>query len=122
MPTSEIIDLCARTAHEVNRAYCLGLGDDSQLPWEEAPQWQRDSALNGALHVLEDPDGSDAASHFSWVAEKLRDGWVYGAEKDAKAKTHPCIVSFSDLPFGQQMKDRLFRAAVLGVAASQEDD
>jgi len=29
----------ARVTREVNRAYCLALGDDSQLPWNDAPQW-----------------------------------------------------------------------------------
>lgn len=37
----------ARVAHEVNRAYCKALGDDSQEVWELAPQWQRDSAIVG---------------------------------------------------------------------------
>ena len=36
----EIKQLAAKTAHEVNRAYCQGLGDYSQLHWEEAPDWQ----------------------------------------------------------------------------------
>ncbi len=37
----------ARVAHEVNRAYCQALGDNSQPAWEDAPQWQRDSAMLG---------------------------------------------------------------------------
>ena len=27
----------ARVCHEVNRAYCKALGDESQLPWVDAP-------------------------------------------------------------------------------------
>lgn len=41
------VEACARAAHEANRAYCLALGDTSQLPWEEALGWQRDSAIKG---------------------------------------------------------------------------
>lgn len=37
----------ARVVHEVNRAYCEALGDTSQPKWEDAPQWQRDSAMLG---------------------------------------------------------------------------
>ena len=37
----------ARVAHEANRAYCLSLGDPSQLPWEEAPDWAKESAIDG---------------------------------------------------------------------------
>ena len=38
------MDSIARVCHEVNRAYCQALGDDSQPTWEEAPEWQRASA------------------------------------------------------------------------------
>jgi len=113
-----IIITCARTAHEVNRAYCFGLGDESQTPWADAPQWQKDSAILGAGFTLANPDAGDSASHDSWLAEKARDGWVYGDTKDPEAKTHPCIVPFDELPLEQQTKDALFRATVLGVAAS----
>ena len=43
MLTAEIAKLC----HEVNRAYCESLGDMSQPRWEDAPDWQRQSAING---------------------------------------------------------------------------
>ena len=38
--------------HEANRAYCKTLGDDSQLPWADAPQWQRDSIIAGVEYRL----------------------------------------------------------------------
>jgi hypothetical protein len=42
----------ARVCHEVNRAYCESLGDMSQPSWEDAPQWQKDSAMLGVkLHT-----------------------------------------------------------------------
>jgi hypothetical protein len=41
----------ARVCHEVNRAYCTSLGDESQLPWDSAPQWQKDSAINGVRFI-----------------------------------------------------------------------
>ena len=61
----------ARVAHEVNRAYCEALGDDSQLPWEDAPQWQRDSALHVVEMHLADPEAGPQASHQAWMAQKL---------------------------------------------------
>ncbi len=119
--SNETIEICARTAHEVNRAYCIGLGDDSQLPWEAAPEWQRDSAITGARFTLENPDAGDSASHDSWLAKKAEAGWVYGETKDLDAKTHPCIMPFEELPADQQAKDSLFRTTVIGVAASRTD-
>jgi len=102
----------ARVAHEVNRAYCEALGDKSQLTWEEAPQWQRDSALLGVKLHTDNPNASASASHESWMAQKLADGWTYGSIKNPDIKQHPCIVPFDALSIAQQAKDYIFRGVV----------
>lgn len=102
----------ARVAHEVNRAYCQALGDNSQPRWEDAPQWQRDSAMLGVQLHTENPDASPAASHESWMAQKAADGWIYGVEKRPDLKQHPCMVPFDALPLEQAAKDFIFRAVV----------
>lgn len=101
----------ARVCHEVNRAYCQSLGDNSQPAWEDAPQWQKDSALLGVELHMSGEHGPEA-SHESWMSQKVADGWIYGAVKDPEAKTHPCIVPFAELPREQQAKDFIFRAVV----------
>jgi hypothetical protein len=107
----------ARMCHEVNKAYCEALGDFSQPAWEDAPQWQKDSAITGVcLHMI-NPDAGPQASHESWMAQKVDDGWVYGAVKRPEAKEHPCIVPFADLPTAQQAKDFIFRAVVHAAVA-----
>lgn len=105
-------EVVAKIAHEVNRAWCAFNGDLSQPAWEDAPEWQRSSAINGVAFHRANPDAGDSASHDSWMAEKLGDGWVYGEVKDPEAKTHPCIRPFEELPADQQFKDRLFRTIV----------
>lgn len=102
----------AQICHEANRAYCKTIGDNSQLPWEDAPTWQRESAVNGVTFHLENADATDASSHENWLAEKVREGWTYGLVKDPAKKEHPCMVPFVELPKEQQMKDRLFRSIV----------
>jgi hypothetical protein len=102
----------ARVCHEVNRAYCQALGDDSQPAWADAPEWQRASALAGVQLHIQQPDAGARASHESWMAQKQADGWVYGPVKDPDAKQHPCIVPFEQLPAEQQAKDYIFRAVV----------
>lgn len=119
MEEKERRERAAEAAHEVNRAYCLALGDTSQLPWKDAPEWQKASARNGVNFVLANPGGSPASSHESWLAEKARDGWTWGPVKDATAKTHPCIVPFEQLPREHQAKDFLFRAVVLQFAGER---
>jgi hypothetical protein len=108
------ITAIARVAHEANRAWCEANGDITQPFWNDAPEWQRSSAINGVIFHLENPNAGDSASHDSWMAEKVGGGWVYGAEKnpDATPPTHPCIVPFGQLPKMQQVKDSLFRAIV----------
>ena len=100
----------ARVCHEANRAYCLALGDTSQVPWDHAPDWQRSSAQNGVMNALS--GAGPEASHESWLAEKQAAGWKYGVTKDADAKTHPCVVPYADLPAEQRAKDDLFVAVV----------
>ncbi len=104
--------LIAIVCHEANRAYCAGIGDLSQPVWAEAPQWQRDSAINGVEFHMDNPDADPAHSHENWLAEKEKDGWVYGEVKDEVTRTHPCILPYLELPLEQQIKDSLFIAIV----------
>jgi hypothetical protein len=102
----------AAVCHEANRVYCESVGDYSQLTWQDAPDWQTDSALNGVEFHLANPDASQSASHDNWLKQKQEEGWVYGEIKDPEKKTHPGLVPFDQLPEFQQKKDKLFRAIV----------
>lgn len=115
-----IVALVAALAHEINRAYCLALGDSSQLPWADAPQWQKDSAINGVTLFLANPDTTPEQAHENWLAHKLAEGWTYGEVKDEAAKTHPCCRPYAELPSEQRAKDYLFRASVLSAKAYTE--
>lgn len=105
------VDFIARIAHEVNRAYCQSLGDNSQLSWDDAPDWQKDSARNGVnFHLTGDHDPSE--SHESWMSQKLLEGWKYGPVKDPARREHPCMLPYAELPPEQRTKDFLFRAVI----------
>lgn len=103
------VENIAKVCHEANRAYCQSLGDFSQKSWDECPTWQRDSAMNGVLFHEAHPNAPASASHDNWSLEKIKDGWVYGPEKDPERKQHPCLVDFTELPVEQQLKDYLFK-------------
>lgn len=105
------IESIAKICHEANRAYCEETDDFSQTAWEEAPDWQKNSAINGVEYHLKN-EVTPEQSHENWRKEKLADGWVYGEVKDAEAREHPCMVPFAELPEGQQVKDHLFSAIV----------
>lgn len=102
--------------HEANRNLCFALGDNTQKPWSDSPEWQRISAINGVQFNLENPDSPASASHDSWLEEKAAHGWSWGLEKDAELKTHPCYVPYEQLPKEQQAKDHLFKAIVAVMA------
>ncbi len=111
--TDQQVINAARTAHEVNRAYCAGLGDVSQKAWDDAEAWQRISAINGVEGVI--AGNGPEQSHESWLKEKEATGWKYGPVKDATKKEHPCFVSYYELPDNQKFKDALFINSVRGV-------
>ena len=82
------IENIARVCHEANRALCIAFGDTSQPAWNDAPEWQKESAKKGVKFHLDNPNAGP------------------------EAKTHPCMVPFHELPQEQQAKDHIFRAIV----------
>lgn len=110
------IEQIATICHEANAALCRAAGDNSQKPWPDAEEWQRESAVKGVEFALSNPDAPSSAQHDAWMKDKITDGWKYGEVKDAAAKTHPCIVPFEQLPPEQQAKDHLFKAIVQALA------
>lgn len=106
------VNQIAKMCHQVNKLWCEENGDTSQKNWEEAEDWQRESAVKGVQFRIDNPEAGHDAQHNSWMKEKVDQGWVYGEVKDPEAKTHPCIVPFDQLPEFQQKKDSLFCAVV----------
>lgn len=106
----------ARVCHEANESLCVTQGDFSQSSWDEAPDWQKESAINGVKFHLDNPFATPENSHENWLKEKEADGWTYGEVKDPEKKEHPCMVSYGYLPLEQQAKDYLFRGIVHALA------
>ena len=106
------IEQVARVAHETNKAFCDSIGDASQKHWDEAEQWQRDSAIEGVKFALANPLAPASAQHDAWCADKVKDGWRYGKVKDGSLKEHPCLVAYDQLPVEQRLKDYLFKGVV----------
>ena len=110
----------ARICHEANRVYCESLGDMSQPHWEDAPDWQRNSAIKGVefhLKIFTETGvwPRPSASHESWLKQKEEEGWKYGPVKDPDKKEHPCFVSYDELPLEQRTKDSLFGSIIQAV-------
>lgn len=54
----------------------------------------------------------------SWMADKIKTGWIWGEVKDPERKTHPCIKPYEQLPFRERVKDYVFRAVVKAMAST----
>ena len=99
----------AKVCHEANKAYCATIGDTSQPDWENAPDWQKESAINGVKFHFYNENTTPADSHNSWLKEKTEQGWKYGEVKDPEKKEHPCFTAYENLPKSQQLKDYIFK-------------
>lgn len=114
--TAAQIDTVARACHEANRAWCLALGDCSQKSYDDADEWQRESARRGVGIAI--GGAGPAEQHEAWCADKRADGWIYGDVKDPGMKRHPCLVPYTDLPVEQKVKDGIYIATVRAFAAA----
>ncbi|NOS83700.1 MAG: hypothetical protein HOP31_01040 [Ignavibacteria bacterium] len=108
MKTEEIAKVC----HDANKSYCEAIGDKSQKSWDEAEDWQRESAIKGVQFKLDNPEAGNSAQHEAWLKDKDAEGWVYGPVKDPVKKEHPCMVPYDELPEEQKKKDALFLSIV----------
>lgn len=110
------IENIAEICHETNRIYCAQLGDLTQAPWCNSPEWQKQSAINGVKFHLNNLENgikpSPSATHENWLKEKIGDGWIYGEIKNIELKTHPCCVPYDELPLSQRIKDFLFSSII----------
>lgn len=44
--------------------------------------------------------------HEVWAANRMKEGWIYGEQRDDDKKTHPCLVPYSQLPESEKDYDR----------------
>jgi hypothetical protein len=107
-----MVDKIARVCHEANRAVCVCNGDISQPGWEDAPEWQKESARKGVVFHIHNPLADGKRSHDEWMEVKLRAGWRYGAIKNVETKEHPCLLPYHALPDNEKVKDDIFRNVV----------
>ena len=51
---------------------------------------------------------TDQERHDDWVRQHVEDGWIYGAEFNSRAKMHPNLVPWEELPAAVKSKARIF--------------
>jgi hypothetical protein len=112
METKFTIEFIAETCHEINRTWCELNGDFTQPKWKDAPEWQKQSAINGVKFHLNNPNSTPESSHINWLKEKQEQGWKYGPVKNPDLKEHPCFKPYNELPIEQRIKDSFFISTI----------
>lgn len=100
----------ARVARAAQRAYQKTIGDPVSPAWDDAPEWDRESALEG-VRIAQSGAGP-AERHEAWRGRREAAGWTHGSVKDEGRKTHPNLVPYGELSLAQRRKDDLFGAVV----------
>jgi hypothetical protein len=113
----KLITVVARTAHNINKAYCEACDDYSIPAWEDAPDSQKNSIRLGIESIIKDPSITPEQQHEGWLRFKTEEGWVYGEVKDVEKKIHPCMLPYDQLPAQQRIKDTIFGTVVRAILA-----
>jgi hypothetical protein len=103
------LEVCAKAAHEVNRAYCAVIGAYTQPEWEDAPDRQKKITIKLARGVVASGlHYSPRHVHERWMDAKQLDDWSFGEARDPERRTHPCMVDYSLLPEEHRAKGSIF--------------
>lgn len=106
----------AAVCHAANRAYCEATNSDWTQPvWWTLSDTMKACVIDGVNHAIDNPEASAEEMHNNWRSYKTFEGWVYGEVKSESSKTHPCLVSYKELPELERSKDELFLAIVRGL-------
>lgn len=90
---------------------CFQLG--AKLPLHDVPsdysisKERLESLMASTQWILEHPEATPEDNHLFWMLCKEKQGYKYGKDLNIKLKTHPSMVSFSELPEVEKKKDEM---------------
>jgi len=118
MITLNIVPIIAAAVHEANRQLRSQIGDAPVAAWSSVNKEYQASICAGVQAILENPNLTPQGSHENWCEFKSAHGWNYGEAIDEKAKLHPALVKWDDLPAEQRLKSYLFVETVRSMVAT----
>jgi hypothetical protein len=68
------LELIAKTAHEVNRAYCKSQGDDSIKSWDDSPYKEKVIAVNDVREISKNMDAKNIL-----IKSNIANDYIYTA-------------------------------------------
>jgi hypothetical protein len=104
-PRMKVEDV-ARLVHESNRIVCVATstGHDRRPHWDDAPQEQRDSCIDGVRKILSGAVKSVRENHENWRRLKGDQGWSWAPKRNEEKKESPCICDYDQLPIAEKVK------------------
>ncbi len=69
------------------------------------PENTNDILLDKSLNELMEKMAKN--THENWAKQRISEGWTYAEKRDDKAKTHPCLIPYEDLPEQEKEYDRI---------------
>lgn len=93
------VEVIANIGYDAVRTLEDILGEQPSLSWDDLPDVRREEYIAGVKFILDRPHLPLSAQHDAWRARNVvRVGY-----------DDPRMVPFDELPFGQQLKARLWR-------------
>jgi hypothetical protein len=61
-------------------------------------------------------------AHDVWAAQRMREGWAYGQQRDDVLRTNPCLTPYDQLPAHErEVDERITRETILSILAMGYD-
>ncbi len=74
------------------------------MPYTPQPIDTSGVVLSPALARLTERLAENA--HDLWAAQRIKDGWKCGPQRNDQAREHPCLVAYAELPESEKEYDR----------------
>ena len=74
------------------------------MPYQPKPIDTAAITLSPQLAALTERLAENA--HDLWAAQRLKDGWTHGPQRDDRSQKHPCLVPYAQLPDSEKEYDR----------------
>ncbi len=102
------INFICKLCHDANNELMVANGETPCGDWDTLDDHLKQMTRDSVSVIIDNPSITAEDIHNTWMDNKRRDGWVYGATKDANKKTHPLMIPFADMNAIDKSKDQSF--------------
>jgi hypothetical protein len=94
----------AEIAYALHVRSCQLFGDLTHSTYRDNEADAKARFRAGIDFHLANPKASAKAAHESWMAARTAEGWAPGAKKDIRARSHPQLVPWAEVPQHRRMQ------------------